>query len=130
MGDDGDSVDSDRVEALNLVTSAERISSNNNNNSSSHLNPSNNNNNNINGKIGNEKPNGHGQLGSPLLSPSPASIQAALAALEQGSPLHGQLALLSPSPASIQAALAVLQQAGPFSLNQVKYMYNLLYYEY
>ena len=85
MGDDGDSVDSDKVGALNLVTSNERISTN-----SSHLllpaaHNNNNNNNNNNNKNGNEKPNGHGGGGhaSPLNSPSTASLQAALAAVLQ-----------------------------------------------
>jgi len=109
LGEDGeDSMDSDRVGALNLVTSSDRLASqthphSQNNNTSPlsnqhnhhhhHRHPSKNGNSGV-----NSQSNGHGQLSSPTtLTPSAASVQAALAAL----------------------------QAGQLSLNQVKKLFTL-----
>jgi len=72
LGEDGDSMDSDKVGALNLVTSNERLTSHNNHASAHHIiHPT---------KNGTEKSNGHGQLTPPSGTPSAASVQAAFAA--------------------------------------------------
>ncbi|CAG7718711.1 unnamed protein product, partial [Allacma fusca] len=86
LGDDGDSMDSDKVGALNL--SNDRL--HNNNNSTSHH-PS------KNGSV-NSQSNGHGQLGSsPSITPTAASVQAALAAIQAGQLSLNQLMSLSAS---------------------------------
>lgn len=106
LGDDGDSMSSDKVGALNLVTSSDRIRNNNNSSHHNHNNKNNNNNNNNhhhrhlnhhnhhhhhstkNGSaLSSPQSNGHGQLApSPhAISPTTAaSVQAALAALQAG----------------------------------------------
>lgn len=98
LGDDGDSMDSDKVGALNLVTSSDRLSSQNNNNS-----PTSNNNNNNNNTS--SKNNGVGGILGGLNSQSNGHHNHH----------HGQNAL---SPSAAQSALSALQ-TGQLSLNQV-----------
>ena len=78
LGDDGDSMDSDKGGVLNL--SNDRIHNNNNtSHHHHHHHPA------KNGSVVNSQSNGHGQLGSsPTLNPTAASVQAALAAIQAG----------------------------------------------